>query len=258
MQAARSMSTREAQELVQRRQQERIQKQQKFFESLDEEFPALTYEHAPKKPQEPSTPGAQPFPSTIGKPAEEETCSICLLEFKGADVVRSLPCNVPHIFHRPCIDEWFRTHTECPLCKFNYHSKLAPETPEPGATGAQAEGQPVGTAPAPAGGGSSDVEAGSSSRRPVTAGSRRSLVAPEGSGTRSARQSVSSSSSRRQSTRNREGDAARDVPQPPTTVEMTPLAQDMIPELRFADMQPQVIEITAVAGRESPRIPRWV
>ncbi|KAL4393621.1 hypothetical protein HN51_021562 [Arachis hypogaea] len=46
----------------------------------------------------------------------EPECSICLGELKDGEVLRLLPaCN--HAFHVPCIDEWFKEHTNCPNCR---------------------------------------------------------------------------------------------------------------------------------------------
>ena len=41
--------------------------------------------------------------------------AICLSDILEKDIVRGLPCK--HVFHRRCIDHWFRGfHTCCPLC----------------------------------------------------------------------------------------------------------------------------------------------
>mmetsp|Transcript_27196 Transcript_27196/g.84638 ORF Transcript_27196/g.84638 Transcript_27196/m.84638 type:complete len:452 (-) Transcript_27196:114-1469(-) len=44
-------------------------------------------------------------------------CMVCLSDFADADEVRPLPCG--HVFHAPCIDEWLRRCTDCPICKAN-------------------------------------------------------------------------------------------------------------------------------------------
>ncbi|GKU97949.1 hypothetical protein SLEP1_g11019 [Rubroshorea leprosula] len=47
---------------------------------------------------------------------EGTECSVCLSEFQEDENLRLLPkCN--HAFHLPCIDTWFRSHTNCPLCR---------------------------------------------------------------------------------------------------------------------------------------------
>lgn len=44
---------------------------------------------------------------------EDNTCSICLLTLGGE--VRVTPCQ--HAYHRECIDEWFRSKPDCPICR---------------------------------------------------------------------------------------------------------------------------------------------
>jgi Ring finger domain len=44
-------------------------------------------------------------------------CAVCLEEFHVGDVVRRLPCARHHIFHKDCIDGWFRRSYHCPLCR---------------------------------------------------------------------------------------------------------------------------------------------
>lgn len=47
---------------------------------------------------------------------EGTDCSVCLGEFGEDDSLRLLPkCN--HAFHVPCIDAWFKSHSNCPLCR---------------------------------------------------------------------------------------------------------------------------------------------
>ncbi|KAL4576705.1 hypothetical protein LXL04_012803 [Taraxacum kok-saghyz] len=43
-------------------------------------------------------------------------CSICLGEYKPADVIRLLP-ECGHLFHVSCIDTWLRVHPTCPVCR---------------------------------------------------------------------------------------------------------------------------------------------
>lgn len=47
----------------------------------------------------------------------QEQCMVCLSEFTAGEEVRRLPCS--HVFHAPCIDEWLRRCTDCPICKAN-------------------------------------------------------------------------------------------------------------------------------------------
>ena len=45
----------------------------------------------------------------------EELCAICILKFKGFDILKEFPCN--HIFHKDCIFKWLKKSNICPLCK---------------------------------------------------------------------------------------------------------------------------------------------
>ena len=47
--------------------------------------------------------------------ANEEVCSICLVEFSRHELVKELACQ--HCFHVMCLSQWFLVKTECPLCK---------------------------------------------------------------------------------------------------------------------------------------------
>ncbi|WOH01572.1 hypothetical protein DCAR_0520956 [Daucus carota subsp. sativus] len=43
-------------------------------------------------------------------------CAVCLAEFEEHQSGRVLPgCN--HVFHVQCIDTWFASHPDCPLCR---------------------------------------------------------------------------------------------------------------------------------------------
>ncbi|KAK8499478.1 hypothetical protein V6N12_011563 [Hibiscus sabdariffa] len=43
-------------------------------------------------------------------------CAVCLSEFENDERARVLPeCN--HTFHVDCIDMWFYSHSNCPLCR---------------------------------------------------------------------------------------------------------------------------------------------
>ncbi|KAK9715942.1 hypothetical protein RND81_06G200200 [Saponaria officinalis] len=46
----------------------------------------------------------------------ENSCSVCLGEYKGSDMVRELgECG--HVFHVKCVDYWLRLNPTCPLCR---------------------------------------------------------------------------------------------------------------------------------------------
>lgn len=45
-----------------------------------------------------------------------DTCTICISTFADKEMVRRLPCF--HLYHKDCIDEWFRSgHGKCPICR---------------------------------------------------------------------------------------------------------------------------------------------
>lgn len=44
------------------------------------------------------------------------SCSICLGDYKDADMLRLLP-DCGHVFHLKCIDPWLRLHPTCPMCR---------------------------------------------------------------------------------------------------------------------------------------------
>ena len=47
---------------------------------------------------------------------DENTCPICLLEFKGEDILIRFSCK-EHIFHKKCLCTWLEKSDICPLCK---------------------------------------------------------------------------------------------------------------------------------------------
>lgn len=44
--------------------------------------------------------------------SSDDTCVICLEDYKTGDLLRELPCS--HRFHAPCIDEWMPIKPSCP------------------------------------------------------------------------------------------------------------------------------------------------
>ncbi|RID63286.1 hypothetical protein BRARA_E02303 [Brassica rapa] len=54
--------------------------------------------------------------TAVGKTPAAVDCAVCLLEFEEGDYVRTLPLCF-HAFHLECIDEWLRSHPNCPLCR---------------------------------------------------------------------------------------------------------------------------------------------
>ena len=47
----------------------------------------------------------------------DNTCSVCLDEFKDEDVLVKLNCE--HIFHKDCLEPWLNNNRNCPLCRQN-------------------------------------------------------------------------------------------------------------------------------------------
>ncbi len=46
-------------------------------------------------------------------------CTICHEDLKQNQLYRPLPCN--HIFHKKCIDQWFKNNNPtCPLCRVDF------------------------------------------------------------------------------------------------------------------------------------------
>ena len=48
---------------------------------------------------------------------KEKKCSICLLKYRGSDIIKEFPCN--HIYHKDCILKWLKKSNICPLCKYD-------------------------------------------------------------------------------------------------------------------------------------------
>jgi len=53
---------------------------------------------------------------------KEKKCSICLKNFKGADIIKEFPCK--HIYHKNCILKWLKTSNICPLCKYDISNDI--------------------------------------------------------------------------------------------------------------------------------------
>ena len=45
----------------------------------------------------------------------DESCSICLEEFKTGDNIKKLNCT--HIFHKECLEPWLNNNINCPMCR---------------------------------------------------------------------------------------------------------------------------------------------
>lgn len=59
------------------------------------------------------------------KDCNEDTCAVCLGDFKEGEQVRVLP-ECLHLFHVPCIDMWLSSHSNCPLCRANANAVPPP------------------------------------------------------------------------------------------------------------------------------------
>ena len=60
---------------------------------------------------------SQTYSSIQDKEKYEKDCCICLTQFDEDCIVSLLPkCN--HIFHKKCVDRWFKKdHSDCPMCR---------------------------------------------------------------------------------------------------------------------------------------------
>lgn len=56
-------------------------------------------------------------------------CAVCLSEFENDEKARVLPkCN--HTFHVDCIDMWFYSHSNCPLCRAPVEADIPVNSPK--------------------------------------------------------------------------------------------------------------------------------
>ncbi|XP_076251077.1 uncharacterized protein LOC143190573 [Rhynchophorus ferrugineus] len=46
-----------------------------------------------------------------------QVCVVCMYEFAGQELLRILPCK--HMYHAECVDQWFQTKGNCPLCRYD-------------------------------------------------------------------------------------------------------------------------------------------
>ncbi|CAN1218844.1 E3 ubiquitin-protein ligase ATL42 [Linum perenne] len=46
-------------------------------------------------------------------------CAVCISRFEDSDTLRLLP-SCKHAFHMECIDQWLKSHSSCPLCRYKY------------------------------------------------------------------------------------------------------------------------------------------
>jgi hypothetical protein len=59
----------------------------------------------------------KPAPPVNDDPSSNDSCAICIVDYKHGDKLRTLPCM--HKFHKECIDKWLLVKSECCLCKYD-------------------------------------------------------------------------------------------------------------------------------------------
>ncbi|PKA62232.1 RING-H2 finger protein ATL2 [Apostasia shenzhenica] len=68
------------------------------------------------------------FCSGAGDDEEQGECTVCLNYFEEGEKIRSLP-RCGHRFHAECIDMWFYSHSNCPLCRATVEAANEAEPP---------------------------------------------------------------------------------------------------------------------------------
>lgn len=48
---------------------------------------------------------------------ENAQCAICLSGYSENEIIRQLPCDTRHHFHKGCVDEWLLLNASCPICR---------------------------------------------------------------------------------------------------------------------------------------------
>ncbi|XP_061365490.1 RING-H2 finger protein ATL5-like [Gastrolobium bilobum] len=77
-------------------------------------------------------------------------CAVCLSEFADCDKGRVLP-NCNHAFHSHCIDTWFCSHSNCPLCRAPVEPDTVAVDVEPCSVSVSEAGEGCSSFPAPIG-----------------------------------------------------------------------------------------------------------
>ncbi|GMP61258.1 hypothetical protein CsSME_00023793 [Camellia sinensis var. sinensis] len=57
-----------------------------------------------------------PFSKDRGGGINDSMCSICLCEYREAEMLRMLP-DCRHYFHLTCVDAWLKLNASCPVCR---------------------------------------------------------------------------------------------------------------------------------------------
>ncbi|KAK3438303.1 hypothetical protein EUGRSUZ_C02915 [Eucalyptus grandis] len=47
-------------------------------------------------------------------------CAVCINRFEDSETLRLLP-RCKHAFHSNCIDQWLKSHSSCPLCRYKFN-----------------------------------------------------------------------------------------------------------------------------------------
>ena len=53
----------------------------------------------------------------LGEENHIEECAICIYPFEATQIIKILPCNKKHVFHKKCIDKWLGHNKACPTCR---------------------------------------------------------------------------------------------------------------------------------------------
>ncbi|KAJ0100240.1 hypothetical protein Patl1_20347 [Pistacia atlantica] len=59
---------------------------------------------------------------------DDNTCSICLSEYKPREILKTMP-HCLHCFHAECIDEWLTLNASCPICRISPQRLPPPPLP---------------------------------------------------------------------------------------------------------------------------------
>lgn len=49
-------------------------------------------------------------------------CAVCINKFEDSETLRLLP-RCKHAFHSNCIDQWLKSHSSCPLCRYKFNPR---------------------------------------------------------------------------------------------------------------------------------------
>jgi len=54
-------------------------------------------------------------------------CAICLSTYTSGEMVRELPCDSRHHFHKTCVDDWLKLNATCPVCRTRFFTTTSEE-----------------------------------------------------------------------------------------------------------------------------------